>query len=100
MRKVFTMDFDTASFLQSLFAGNAPAAVPDVPAAGPQAAAPELKWVDPDEDIPFRTCPTCGGIDLWETIAGDWRCQHCDAAALARSRSVAAKAARLREARQ
>ena len=42
-------------------------------------------------------CPTCGSLDLWQTIAGNWRCQHCDAAALRRSRSWAEKAARLRE---
>lgn len=23
-------------------------------------------------------CPTCGGLELWETIKGEWRCQHCD----------------------
>jgi len=42
-------------------------------------------------------CPTCGSLDLWQTIAGNWRCQHCDAAALRRSRSWAEKAARLRQ---
>ncbi len=42
-------------------------------------------------------CPTCGSLDLWQTIAGNWRCQHCDAAALRRSRSWAEQAARLRE---
>jgi hypothetical protein len=122
------MEFDTASFLENLFSGTAPAdgpqAVPDVSAVGPQAAlvpaagdaaagigtgggeaggaaaVPEadgLEWIEPDEDIPFRTCPKCGGIDLWETIAGTWRCQHCDAAAWQRSRSLREKAARLRE---
>lgn len=63
-----------------------------IPAAGP-----ELEWIEPDEDIPFRTCPTCGGFLLWETIAGTWRCQHCDATAWQRSRSLLEKAARLRE---
>ena len=42
-------------------------------------------------------CLTCGSLDLWQTIAGNWRCQHCDTAALRRSRSWAEKAARLRE---
>jgi len=118
------MDFDTASFLKSLFSGAAPAAVPVVSAVGPRAAliptagdapgaidassgeagdavaAPEaddMQVIEPDEDAAPRPCPRCGGSDLWETIAGTWRCQHCDAAALARSRSVADKAARLRE---
>ncbi len=42
-------------------------------------------------------CPTCGSLDLWQTIVGNWRCQHCDAAALEKSRSLAERAARLRE---
>jgi hypothetical protein len=41
-------------------------------------------------------CPRCNSLELWETLAGTWRCQHCDAAALERSRSLAEKAARLR----
>jgi hypothetical protein len=68
--------------------------------AGGAATVPEadgLRWIEPDEDIPFRSCPMCGGSDIWETIGGTWRCQHCDATALARSRSLAEKAARLRE---
>jgi ribosomal protein L37AE/L43A len=118
------MDFDTASFLRSLFSGAALPAVPEVSAVDPQAApipaasngpgaidagsgeaggaaavpqADAMQVIEPDEDAAPRPCPTCGGSDLWETIAGTWRCQHCDAAALARSRSLADKAARLRE---
>ncbi len=108
------MDFDAASFLKSLFGGAAPAAVPDVTAgdcagaidasdgeADGAAAVPDadgilLQWIEPDGDIALPPCPTCGGSDLWETILGVWKCQHCDAAALERSRSLAAKAARLR----
>ena len=53
---------------------------------------------DCDEDPgALAPCPACGSLDLWQTIVGNWRCQHCDAAALRRSRSWAEKAARLRE---
>ncbi len=56
-----------------------------------------LKWIEPDDDVSVPPCPTCGGSELWETISGDWRCQHCDAAALERSRKLAERAARLRK---
>lgn len=119
------MEFDTANFLENLFGGAAPAAVPGESADGPQAApaptagdgpgainaddggadgaapVPEaevlLEWIEPDEDAAPRPCPTCGRSDLWETIAGTWRCQHCDAAAWQRSRSLLERAGRLRE---
>jgi TubC N-terminal docking domain len=61
--------------------------VPDVP----------LEWIEPDDDVCVPHCPTCGSSELWETLAGTWRCQHCDAAALARSRKLAERAARLRK---
>jgi ribosomal protein L37AE/L43A len=60
------------------------------------AAEMALEWIEPDEDAAPRPCPRCGGSDLWENLLGVWRCQHCDAAALQRSRSLAEKAARLR----
>jgi hypothetical protein len=73
------------------------------PAAGtiPAVAASVDHQDDPggcDEDLDaLAPCPACGSLDLWQTIVGNWRCQHCDAAALRRSRSWAEKAARLRE---
>ncbi len=68
-------------------------------AAGPESPGILLQWIEPDDDAAPRPCPRCGGSDLWETIAGTWRCQHCDAAALKRSRAAADNAARLRERR-
>lgn len=32
--------------------------------------------IDPDEVTP---CPNCGTLELWQTLAGNWRCQRCDA---------------------
>ena len=55
-----------------------------------------VQWqdlLDPDE---LEPCPLCGSLELWQTVAGTWRCQHCDAAALQRSRDLAERAARLR----
>ena len=67
----------------------------------PTVADPVVYQADPgDRDEVLEVlapCPTCGSLDLWQTIAGNWRCQHCEAAALRRSRSLADKAARLRE---
>ncbi|REK17366.1 MAG: hypothetical protein DWQ37_06130 [Planctomycetota bacterium] len=31
--------------------------------------------IDPDEIDP---CPTCGTLELWQTMAGNWRCMKCD----------------------
>ncbi len=89
------IDYDTVSFLKNLFSG-----VPDVAVSEPVEVPPpsrKLEWLETDEDIAFRSCRTCGRSDLWETISGVWRCQHCDSAALAQSRSLAEKAALLRE---
>ena len=49
--------------------------------------------LDPDEVQP---CPKCGSLELWETLAGTWRCQHCDRDTFQRSRELADIAARLR----
>jgi hypothetical protein len=67
---------------------------PDVPEA-------ERWWAAADfEDLPQPgvPCLRCGGLGLWETLAGTWRCQHCEAAAFRRSLDLAARAARLRAA--
>ena len=41
-------------------------------------------------------CAKCGSLDLWENIAGAWSCQHCDDAALGKSRQQLAQATLLR----
>ena len=105
---------ETMIDLNAIFGDRpAPGVVPDVSMAGlgvidthsgkpgdvatvPLAANVLLQSIEPDEDAAPRPCHNCGSSDLWETIAGTWHCQHCDAAMLARSRSLAERAARLR----
>lgn len=31
--------------------------------------------IDPNE---LEPCPNCGMLELWQTAAGNWRCEHCD----------------------
>jgi hypothetical protein len=64
------------------------------PACGP--AVSTLPNDDSDEITLPPPCPCCGSLDLWETITGEWRCQHCDGAALRRSRNLLERATRLR----
>jgi len=33
---------------------------------------------------PPGPCPKCGRLELWETLAGDWRCLRCDPPTTAR----------------
>lgn len=43
----------------------------------------------PDE---LEPCPMCGTLELWQTIAGSWRCQRCDPPTSARRlRELAAR---------
>lgn len=28
--------------------------------------------------FPPDPCPTCGTLELWQSMAGNWRCQRCD----------------------
>lgn len=51
--------------------------------------------VGQDDSEPAAPCPKCGSFDLWQTIAGNWRCQHCDGAALRRSRALLERAGQL-----
>ena len=37
--------------------------------------------IDPNELTP---CSTCGTLELWQTLVGNWRCQRCDPPATAR----------------
>ena len=53
------------------------------PAKSRPGAAPEgLRWEDcldpPDQ------CPKCGTLELWQTLAGNWRCLRCDPPTTAR----------------
>ena len=61
--------------------------------------APETPVMVPFDDLPRPgpPCPKCGSLELWQSVAGTWRCCHCDAAALQRSRELADLAARLRK---
>ena len=51
----------------------------------------ELSWTHPDhasdntETIdPPDPCPKCGTLELWQTLAGNWRCLRCDPPTTAR----------------
>jgi hypothetical protein len=55
-------------------------------------------WEAGEAIEPLSPCPHCGSLELWETLAGSWRCQHCEVAALQRSRDLAERAVRLRAA--
>ena len=37
--------------------------------------------IDPDE---LEPCPQCGTLELWQTLAGNWRCRRCDPPTTAR----------------
>ena len=42
-------------------------------------------------------CPVCGSLELWETLAGNWRCRRCDPPTVAqRLREQAARLKRNR----
>jgi len=44
----------------------------------PEAFGPDgwpLDSVAPDDVDP---CPKCGTLELWQTLAGNWRCLRCD----------------------
>ena len=68
--------------------------------AAPAVASDPLPTVPQDDDqeviTPPPPCPKCGSLDLWQTVAGNWRCEHCDIAAWRRSRSLLERAERLR----
>ena len=38
----------------------------------------------PDMIDPPDPCPECGTLELWQTLAGNWRCQQCDPPTTAR----------------
>jgi ParB-like chromosome segregation protein Spo0J len=62
----------------------------------PSAVAKEISLEPLEDDACPPPCSKCGRSDLWETLADTWRCQHCDAAALRRSRKLLKLAAWLR----
>ncbi len=49
--------------------------------------------IDPAELVP---CPTCARLELWETLAGNWRCLRCDPPTRARRLAEAAERIRRR----
>ncbi len=52
---------------------------------------PLVESIDVDELAP---CSICGTLELWQTLAGNWRCLHCDPPTT--SRRLAALSARIR----
>jgi hypothetical protein len=63
-------------------------AQPDAPDFGPDGW--PVGCIDPQD------CPTCPGLLAWQDAGGRWRCERCDADALARSMRLADAAARAR----
>jgi len=58
-------------------ATTAPAAGEAEPAESRPEAAPEaIRWEDSLN--PPDPCPECGTLELWQTLAGNWRCLRCD----------------------
>ena len=53
---------------------------------------------EPDEGIevidPSDPCPKCGTLELWQSLAGNWRCLRCDPPTKARRQRE--RAARLK----
>ncbi len=31
-----------------------------------------------NDTIDLSPCESCGGLDMWESLAGNWRCINCD----------------------
>jgi hypothetical protein len=66
--------------------------------------AADARWADDpeagetDEAIevidPLDPCPECGTLELWQTLAGNWRCLQCDPPTMARR--LRERAARLK----
>jgi hypothetical protein len=52
--------------------------------------------IDPDELTP---CRTCGSLELWQTLAGNWRCQNCEPPTSAQRVSEAVERIRRRKRR-
>jgi ribosomal protein L37AE/L43A len=66
------------------------------PAAGFGVEDGAVDWGEAVNVDKLEPCPQCGSLELWQTLAGTWRCQHCDREALERSRKLGERAARLR----
>ena len=64
----------------------------------PQAAPEAIQWEDfPDPPDP---CSECGTLELWQTLAGNWRCLRCDPPTTARRLAKLAERIRRREGRR
>ncbi|MDZ7619602.1 MAG: hypothetical protein U1E05_21595 [Patescibacteria group bacterium] len=80
--------------------GRLATATPDAP--GPEPV-PDVKPIDfgpdgwPVGSIEPQDCPTCPGLLTWQDVGGRWRCERCDAKALARSQRLVDGAARSRQ---
>lgn len=60
----------------------------------PEPVGPECELVDYIDASGLTPCPKCGTLELWQTLAGNWRCLHCDPPTT--SRRLAESAARIR----
>ena len=58
---------------------------------------PERKRWEQLPELP-RPCPRCRGLELWETMTGDWRCLHCERVEFERSQELSRLAPQLRAA--
>ncbi|GAA4435812.1 hypothetical protein [Bremerella cremea] len=38
----------------------------------------EASWPDTIDGHALEPCPKCGTLELWENLAGNWRCLRCD----------------------
>ncbi len=61
------------------------------------AAVPEPIWEEDYIDPP-DPCSECGTLELWQTLAGNWRCLLCDPPTTARRLAELAERIRQREA--
>lgn len=84
------MGFDVGDLLENLFGGTVPTAAQPVTLSEPipQPVAFDIMtdplmiesdWTAWEDCIaPPPPCPKCGGLELWESMAGGWRCMLCD----------------------
>ncbi len=69
------------------------------PADGRPDGAPDLDFDGwPVDSFEPQGCPTCPGLLTWQDAGGRWRCERCDADALARSQRLVDGAAKRRAA--
>lgn len=61
-----------------------------------------IQVCDEDFGVVGKVCPCvqCGGLELWQSVAGDWRCLRCDPPTAARRLAEAAERIRRRAIRR